>query len=171
MKLGQPRSFEDVFQIAKKVTIGAFEHQSYPFDELIEALPLKRISNRSFLFDVWIVLHSAEINSMKEITLEDLLIRRYIGQPEAQSKFDLMFSFAEEKEEMVAIVEYNIDIISKKEAEKICDQLWTILEMVASNPVLELDLLHRHLDSIERKSREEDAAKRRSKNLLNLKKY
>ncbi|MGJ1510209.1 condensation domain-containing protein, partial [Sphingobacterium siyangense] len=46
--------FRSVFQGVRKVTLEAYEHQSFPFDELIEALAPVRESGRAPLFDVLI---------------------------------------------------------------------------------------------------------------------
>ncbi|MFC0781281.1 condensation domain-containing protein, partial [Flavobacterium sp. HJSW_4] len=45
-------SFLDLLRQEKETLLGAYQHQSYPFEELVSKLNLKRDISRSALFDV-----------------------------------------------------------------------------------------------------------------------
>jgi non-ribosomal peptide synthetase component F len=43
-----------LYQKVKENTLGAYTHQVYPYDELVDALNLTRDMSRNPLFDVWL---------------------------------------------------------------------------------------------------------------------
>src|SRR5690606_11850040 len=57
LRLDEQSTFADLLQHAKQVTLDGYEHQAYPFDQLIEDLQLQRDMSRSPLFDVLIDYH------------------------------------------------------------------------------------------------------------------
>ena len=54
-------SYKELLEKVKQVTLGAYEHQVYPFDELVDELQLNRDMSRSALFDVMIVLQNLSL--------------------------------------------------------------------------------------------------------------
>jgi non-ribosomal peptide synthetase component F len=51
-------SFRQLLQNVKQLTLDAYNHQSYPFKELVDDLQLRRDMSRSALFDVMVVFTS-----------------------------------------------------------------------------------------------------------------
>ncbi|POR15685.1 hypothetical protein BWK58_15330, partial [Flavobacterium columnare] len=104
-------SFASLLQKEKEVLLGAYEHQLYPFDELVGKLNLKRDTSRSVLFDVLVVLQNQNqlrlggtTNDIKSLEVEGYDYHRKTSQ------FDVSYTFAEEADQLGLTIEYNTDI-------------------------------------------------------------
>ena len=109
-KIEEANSFLDVLEQQKETLLSAYEHQIYPFDELVNKLNVPRDTSRSVLFDVMVVLqnqaqlHSIKTdNNLESIQVEDYEVNR------STSQFDISFTFAE-TDELELSIEYNTDI-------------------------------------------------------------
>ncbi|MGZ3766442.1 MAG: amino acid adenylation domain-containing protein, partial [Mucilaginibacter sp.] len=89
-------SYEDLYQHIKEVTLGAYEHQLYPYDELVDMLKLPRNMNRNPLFDVMVVLQNS-MEQDSEFMLNGLQAKSYETGDYRVSKFDINFIFSETK--------------------------------------------------------------------------
>lgn len=128
-------SFTSLVENVRSVTLGAYEHQVYPFDELVENLELKRDMSRTPLFDVLIVLQNTGMNRGRESQqLGDVLVRSYDQGELSVSKFDLSFTFTEVDNELQLGIEYNSDLYCKPTIERMAQHLETILQVVISEP-------------------------------------
>lgn len=102
-------NFADLLKKQKETLVDAFEHQNYPFDELVGKLNLKRDSSRSALFDVLVVLQNqTQLNNPGTKELTNLEVRNYQFSRKS-SQFDLSFTFVENTG-LDLKVEYNTDI-------------------------------------------------------------
>ena len=136
-------TFEELLNLVKKVTLEAFVHQVYPFDELINALSHQRDVSRNPLFDVMVVLqntdikgrnlHSQSLNGIEIMPLEDL--ERVI------SLFDLRFDFQENENGLNIDIEYNTDIYGSHIIESIGDSLVEISRAIVKNPDISISRL------------------------------
>lgn len=83
-------------------------HQDYPFDALVQELPLERDMSRSPLFDVMVVDHAFEDGDLR---LEGVRVMPF-GDRNAWnfSRFDLVFHFQDEADELVLDLNYNTDL-------------------------------------------------------------
>ena len=116
-------SFKTLIKKVKEVTLGAYEHQSYPFDKLVSDLPLQRDLSRSPLFDVMVTLQNTD-NSIPEInSTEGLNISEFNITDTVMSKFDLEFIFEEKKDELEIALLYNTNIFDSKFIEEIQEHL------------------------------------------------
>ncbi|MBB5624282.1 hypothetical protein HDE69_005383, partial [Pedobacter cryoconitis] len=127
-------SFKELLTEVKEITLGAYEHQVYPFDELVEALQLQRDMSRSALFDVMIVLQNNERKEMTEQHLGSLKIGNYEEHIHQTSKFDLTFSFVEVEDEIRFSLRYNSDIFAESTALRFTEHLIRVFEAVVAHP-------------------------------------
>ncbi|MBB5624270.1 amino acid adenylation domain-containing protein, partial [Pedobacter cryoconitis] len=137
-------SFKDLLDHVKQVTLDAYEHQIYPFDELVDALELQYDMSRNTLFDVMVELQNNEISGTKEQQLENLAISGYKGTGGQSSKFELTFGFAEIGDELQIIIEYNTDLFENPTIIRLINHLEQLLRAVIenpSNPIEQLDYL------------------------------
>jgi amino acid adenylation domain-containing protein len=138
-------SYQELLANIKRVTLDAYEHQIYPFDELVDSLNLRRDMSRNALFDVMIVLQNAETKTMLEQhSLSDLKISKYELGENLNSKFDLLFNFVEVGEEIQVSIEYNSDISTKNAVLQLADHFVQLLEVIIVHPdkaINELDFL------------------------------
>ncbi|TGE21484.1 amino acid adenylation domain-containing protein [Hymenobacter aquaticus] len=133
-QLSADDSFEALFERVKATTLGAFQHQLYPFDQLVEELGLKRDTSRLPLFDCWLLLHQANTSYQNNgWDFGDLSIDAFPFEGEI-CKYDYLFSFAEFDDELVLTLKYNTDIYSEFFATQLQGNISQFLIAAVSNP-------------------------------------
>jgi amino acid adenylation domain-containing protein len=142
-------SFRELLQNVKQLTLDAYSHQSYPFEELVEGLQLQRDMSRSALFDVMVVLQNTGSGEAGAESLGNIEVKEYSGSRHLTSKFDLLFTFAERGEEIGVALEYNSDIYSKGMAERLTRHLVQLLEAIVEQPSVPISAIE-YLADIER---------------------
>ncbi|MRX40046.1 amino acid adenylation domain-containing protein [Flavobacterium sp. LC2016-23] len=128
-------SFVDVLLNVKNRTLEAYEHQIYPFDELIENLNLKRDASRSPLFDVMLILQNMDSFDSKQ-QLDGITIQQYQNKQNLLIKYDLEFTFDEFGNELNFNLTFNTDIYTVDFVEKITAHFGTLLQAVIAEPNL-----------------------------------
>lgn len=134
--------FRAMLKNVREVTLGAYDHQAYPFDILVDELNLNRDLSRSALFDVMLVLQNNE-NLSEGMNLHGIDLEDYHTQYQT-SKFDLLFNFIEAEDEIRFNIEYNSDIYSAERIERMRLHLESLVETVVSNslqPISGLDYI------------------------------
>ncbi|NSL90997.1 amino acid adenylation domain-containing protein [Chitinophaga sp. Mgbs1] len=139
-------NYENLLETVKQVTIGAFEHQLYPFDELVEQLKLQRDASRHPLFEVMVVLQRSDAGSSAfGAGMGDLFVSRYDTGKDVASKFDITFFFSESGDGNLHLsIVYNRAIFSENTAGRILQHFETLFDAIVSHPktaLPELDLL------------------------------
>src|SRR5260221_6507378 len=138
-------SFREILKEFRRTTLEAYAHQHYPFDELVDALPLRRDMSRNPLFDVMVVLRNNEINSHRGTYTSQTFEMHPFGEQEDDiSKFDLSFTFTELDEGIRVEIEYNGDLYFLENIERMSLHLEMALAAMAehpSQPCDEVDLL------------------------------
>lgn len=139
------KGFGELFRHVKQVTLDAFDHQIYPFGDLVDELDLARDISRSPLFDVMLVLHNNEVKTENavETTLGGLDAQHY-DTDYVTSKFDLSFYFKEVDGEMKVSIEYNTDIFSKGQITSMLvhfERLTALMIASPEIPVIDIDYL------------------------------
>ncbi|MGO4295019.1 amino acid adenylation domain-containing protein [Chitinophaga sp. RAB17] len=127
-------SFKTILANVKVNTSDAHEHQLFPFDELVEILQPQRDLSRNVLFDVWLVLHNeatAGTNDPQE--LGGLKVSGYEAES-GVSKFDLAFNFSEGGETIQLKLEYNSDIYTQQNIERLTNHLFLLMDAVVAQP-------------------------------------
>ncbi|MCV9927840.1 amino acid adenylation domain-containing protein [Flavobacterium sp. LS1R49] len=137
-------NFMDLLRHEKEVILGAYEHQSYPFDELVDKLKLKRDNSRSTLFDVMVVLQSqSKLNNFKSVKLEGLEFKEY-QLNDKTSKFDFIFSFTE-TDTLSMEINYNTDIYDLSFVDKIAIHFEQLLSRMIDQPETKIQ----HIDYLD----------------------
>jgi len=135
-------SYRSLLQNVQEVTMGAYEHQVYPFDELVTNLPLQRDMSRNALFDVMVVLQNNEAQMGGETqSLGELQVVPYGGSEQEASQFDMTFTFAEAGEEIYIGLEYNTDIYADGSMSLLVDNLVQLLAQITLHPDTAIDEL------------------------------
>lgn len=126
-------SFLDLLEKQKEILLGAYEHQNYPFDELVSKLNLKRDSSRSALFDVLVVLQNqSQLNNLDKEELVNLEVSNYKVSRKS-SQFDISFTFVETNV-LELTIEYNTDIYDVYLIERMFSHFEKILIESITNP-------------------------------------
>ncbi|QAV18752.1 non-ribosomal peptide synthetase [Paenibacillus chitinolyticus] len=127
------KTFLSFLNEIKEGTLGAFDHEEYPLESLLEKLGLRRDVSRNPLFDTVFSLQTKGSQSME---MEGLLLEPYEAQS-GVSKFDLSL-LAEEDEELTFTFEYATKLYAKQTVERLAGHYIQILREIAENRSLML---------------------------------
>jgi amino acid adenylation domain-containing protein len=145
------QSYRELLSHVREVTVSAFKHQQYPFDELVNELQLQRDTSRNALFDVMLILHNNAQLQAPAAGIEGLRLSRYAaGDGPGVSKFDLTFGFIEHAGGWLEVtLEYNSDIYDAATAARLLQHLEQLLCAAVASPETALQELD-YLDAGER---------------------
>ncbi|RKR12095.1 amino acid adenylation domain-containing protein [Flavobacterium sp. 90] len=141
--VNQKEGFSALLQREGKQLLEAYEHQSFPFDVLIEQLKISRDTSRSALFDIMVVLQNQhQISNFKnkfssDIAIEEFEIDRNVAP------FDIVFTFTE-KETLHLEILYNSDLYSSDFVQGIIKHLENLFYQIVQKPEIlleEIDLV------------------------------
>ena len=129
-KLNHEDRFTDVLSHVKNFAQKAYEHQSYPFDRLVNDLALERDSSRSPLFDVLIVLQNNEVEPFKldGATISDFSIDH------DKAQFDLTFEFNESNGALNLNLNFKTKLYRAETIVRLIEQLQVLATEVTENP-------------------------------------
>ncbi|MEH2041209.1 non-ribosomal peptide synthetase [Nostoc sp.] len=127
---GNP-TFRELLSRVREVALGAYAHQDLPFEKLVEELQPERHLSHTPLFQVMFVLQNT--GSQEPLTLPGVSLSP-LSVEESTAKFDLTLVVQEQKEELVATLEYNTDLFEPATAERMLGHWQTLLESVVANP-------------------------------------
>ncbi|MCW3465948.1 non-ribosomal peptide synthetase [Chitinophaga nivalis] len=135
-------NYREALALAKQVVLGAYEHQVYPFDQLVEELRLQRDLSRNPLFDVQVVLDHSQVVSTKDPQqMGDLQVSPYDQEVKQACRFDIIFGFSETGDGMLLSIQYNSDIYTKNTIERIAGQLEQLMVAITLHPARPLQQL------------------------------
>jgi amino acid adenylation domain-containing protein len=122
----------ELYQKIRQNTIGAYSHQVYPYDELVDALKLTRDMSRNPLFDVMLVFQSTEEGG-DQLAFSKASILPYTTSVSSYevAKFDLSFGFEEHSEGMYYSLNYNTDIYSEEQVTRMIGHLEQLLSTIS----------------------------------------
>jgi amino acid adenylation domain-containing protein len=132
-------TFAEVFTGIKNNTLEAFENQDYPFDELLEALRIKRDPARHPLFDVYFALqnHAVEVGNQSLFDESEL----YVEANEV-AKFDLNLTSMVKDGMLQATLSYNVDLFEGSTAAAFLQVFRNILREIIANPQVVVNQLN-----------------------------
>lgn len=138
-------SYQQLLAKVRTTTLEAFEHQSFPFDVLVEELGHIGDRSRHALFDVAVVLEDKE-DTMKELGENPggLIVHEYESSERPVSLFDLRFIFKATGNDIRTIIEYNTDIYNVERIERLGEDFKRLLSSIVREP----DQAVYHLDYI-----------------------
>ncbi|MGH9821768.1 MAG: amino acid adenylation domain-containing protein, partial [Blastocatellia bacterium] len=121
-------SFAEVVNHIKETVLGAYAHQSLPFELLVEMLGARREMGRSSIFNITFGVQQGLPNELMLARLKAYPLEVATGT----SKFDLFLSFAETKPKLSATLEYNSDLFDANTVERMLNHLEVLLAAIPS---------------------------------------
>lgn len=118
----------------------AYQHQDYPFEELVEQLQINRDLSRNPLFDVMFTMQNTE---GKLYSIRDFTVSEY-KQFANMAKLDLSFSASEVADSIEITMEYCTNLFKRKTVLQMGRHLLQIIQSIVENPnknLYEIDLL------------------------------
>lgn len=126
----QPTSnFSDFLTLVKNNCLNAYNHQSYPFDELVKELDVSRDSSRSPIFDV---LFTYESGGRPAFNLGDEIVE-YVIPKNNTSKFDFSLEITPEADNFELRLEYCTKLYGKAFMQTLLDSYTNIIKLVLNN--------------------------------------
>jgi len=135
---GDP-SFRELLARVRDVSLGAFEHQDFPLEKLVETLQLVRDVSRSPLFQVMFVFQNNQLPDVgrRDLTLGPL----HDDAGNGTAKFDLSLAMSETERGLAGSLEYNTDLFDADTAARMIGHFQTLLSGIVANPDTPLSLL------------------------------
>ncbi|WP_164744554.1 non-ribosomal peptide synthetase, partial [Paenibacillus xylaniclasticus] len=130
---GQSSPEESYMQWLERIKAGvleAFEHQEYPFDELVGELDVERDMSRNPLYDT---LFSLQPTQIEELKTPGLKIERYELE-ETTAKLDLSVYVTEEADGLRVCFEYNRALLTRETATRMMGHYKRLLERIVVEP-------------------------------------
>ncbi|GMX60226.1 non-ribosomal peptide synthase/polyketide synthase [Paenibacillus elgii] len=134
------KTFLTYLEEVKEATLNAYEHQDYPFEELVEKVQVVRDLSRNPLFDTMFTLQNTE---GKEFQLEGLQLTSYPSDY-GMSKFDLSLDVTENNGSLEYTLEYATALYKQETIERLAKHFEQLVEAIVSHPeakIAELDML------------------------------
>lgn len=133
-------TFAHFLQEAGNSLSEAFSNSNYPFDSLLENLTLERDISRAPLFDVLMQYQNEDVTVLELNHARSSSYKIDFNF----NKFDLTFTFTEEKESIKFNLGYNSNLFDENRIERLKSHLINILSCVLDNPdicIKDIDVL------------------------------
>lgn len=127
------KMFEQFLEEIKMTALSAYENQDYPFEELVEALQLKRDPSRTPLFDTLFQFISKQ-NSEENYTLKFAPFPLNISV----AKFDLTFLAVQNGEDIDFVLNYNKGLFEAASIQRLAKHFYNILVQIIDQPAIPL---------------------------------
>jgi tyrocidine synthetase III len=135
-------SFVDLLASVKNTVLQAYEHQHYPFEELVDAVTTQRDRSRNPLFDVWVVLHNIHSGPwQQQISLENFEAVEYTQLQGVTARYDLSFSFQTVANGMAVELVYNTDLYTTSWIKRLAGHFDILLGDILKDPQKKIPLL------------------------------
>lgn len=128
------QTFKSSLSALKEKVLASFEHQTYPYELLIDDLSLERGTTHNPLFDVMFVFENFE---QEQLTIEGLSLKSYQLQRHI-SKFDLSLEAGEVDGELFFNFEYSTELFRRETIQRFVSYLKSIVSAVTVNPDIKL---------------------------------
>ncbi|MBD0259613.1 MAG: hypothetical protein ICV83_28165, partial [Cytophagales bacterium] len=139
-RFAEEDTFAGLLAKVKETVLNAYQHQAYPFDQLVADLEVGRNVNRGPIFDTGITWHSG-LQPAKSET--DFALR--VQEHEVDSKMinaDLWLHAGETGDQLWFSLNYNTDLFDEPKVELLKDRLVNLLQKCAETPHLSLTELY-----------------------------
>lgn len=138
LQLKREQTFLFFLETVKEVVISVFQHQDYPFEQLIEDLAVRRTPDRNPLFDVWFVLQNVD---SEEAGLAGLAITPY-DYNYASSKWDLTLQASQYGGQVDFMIEYNQALFRRETATAFSTYYLKMIREILVNPSICIDAIN-----------------------------
>ncbi|MFZ8201853.1 amino acid adenylation domain-containing protein [Alteromonas portus] len=138
--LSDEPNFLELLKRCRNELLGAYNHQQYPFEQLVDKLLPQRSLSHSPLFQVMIVMQS---NDKSQVELPQLSLSS-LNSGFAVAKYDLTLLVTELEDGLVFDWEYNTDLFERQTIERFASHFGTLIQGLVNEPqqgVFKLPLL------------------------------
>ena len=122
-------SFKDFLETVKTNCLNAYKYQTYPFDELVNKLNVKRDSSRNPLFDT---MFTYQNNGLKNVQFNNIKSEYYLPDTNI-SKFDLSLELIPNDKGISVSFEYATKLFNEEFIENLSNHYLNILNIILEN--------------------------------------
>ena len=140
--------FGNLYKDITKNIIEAYNHQTYPFDRLVEDLNLKRDTSRSPIFDVMLVFQNYEAYDA-DGNSDELAVKEIFEESEI-AKFDLEITFQELKDSLNLKLTFNSDVYDHSMILKLIGHYKNLIDILFQKPEAKIGAIS-FIDTSEKK--------------------
>ena len=130
-------SFVEFLAEVKAKTLACFDHQSYPYEELIDELQLARDTSHNPLFDV---MFSYRIHQASEHKMPGLTLRPY-NKGQVISEFDLTLFAVDKKDSLLLTFEYCTGLFTPQTIERFIGYFGQVVSTILSDVNVKLSAI------------------------------
>ncbi len=130
--LGGDPPFRDMIQRAKQIVTEAYQHQSLPFDTLVEDLHPQRDLSYNPLFQLMISMISSD--DIDQFQMPGLSVASLDNATRTSAKFDLTLNIAETGEQLSLLWNYATDLFEAESIERLAAHFVAFLEHALTEP-------------------------------------
>jgi amino acid adenylation domain-containing protein len=127
--VGSP-SFREALRRVRETCVGAFAHQDFPFEKLVEELQPQRDLARNPIFQVMFAFQNTSVPALELAGLRSEPVDIEAGM----TKFDLTFSLIDKKHGIVGHIEYSTDLFHRDTIKRMAGHFETLLEGIVADP-------------------------------------
>ncbi|MBP3412049.1 MAG: amino acid adenylation domain-containing protein, partial [Oscillospiraceae bacterium] len=124
------KTFRSFLREVKELVLNAFEHQNYPFEDLVDQLQLSGDGSRNPLFDVMFAMeheHGTDLD-LSGVNSHRCKVEQTIA------KFDLTFQINRNAKEAELTLEYNTDLFLEATARRMLEHYHSVLLQILEQP-------------------------------------
>lgn len=127
--------FKKLLLDTKTNTLEAYDHELYPFHQLVEDLNLKADFSRNNLFDVVVQFQNAKLENVKDLQLDGVEVSNFLPNSYS-SKFDITFNFEEleDEKELSLDIEFKSSLFKSETIDRLYDDLIAVVDLVVDDP-------------------------------------
>ena len=126
--------FKDYILKVKQILLEAYKYQTYPFDELVHKLNIKRDTSRSPLFDT---MFTYQNNEYKKLNFNGIKANYYIPDTHI-SKFDLSLEAIPSDNEIKLVFEYATSLFDEEFITNMANHYENIIKAVLKNNCIKI---------------------------------
>jgi len=123
-------SFREALRRVRETCLGAFAHQDFPFEKLVEELQPHRDLGRNPIFQV---MFGFQNTSVPTLELADLRSEA-VDIDGGMTKFDLTFSLSDKEHGIGGHIEYSTDLFDRETIERMAQHFQNLLDGIAADP-------------------------------------
>ncbi len=127
-------SFRELLGQVRQTCLDAYEHQSFPFEKLVELLGPERRPNRTPVFQAMFGFHEAPV----AMRVDDGLVMSVYENGNGGAKYDLTLDAHDLAEGMDLRLTYRADLFAEATMERMLERLVAFIEDVMEDPARDL---------------------------------
>lgn len=129
-KIDSSKTFKEFLEIVKQNCLNAYKYQTYPFNELVEKLDIKRDTSRNPLFDT---MFTYQNNGYKDIKFKSIKSAKYYIPDTNVSKFDLSLEVIPSADGLKFSFEYATKLFKEDFINNLSNHYINILNTILEN--------------------------------------